>query len=263
MSNKSFNYFCHSDITADYLYFQEGLLGQAVLGFSFEFTSEFGCHRVGYGTTSQSLHQSTYSSFNETIGGHELRWGMTARQQQDAGWSSLLTNTAQSLHDSIYATISIYPTLGLHQALWSSAGSLNSVAGLHEVAWGSSALVTAIALHQTGWASAGSLNTVAALHQSSWASAGSLNTVFSMHQSSWASAGSLNTVFSLHESSWTVSWTALGLQQASYQSVVETLNLHSIRYESVTDTILSLHECRYRSNQTAPIILTGLIYARI
>lgn len=246
MSNKSFNYFCHSDITADYLYFQEGLLGQAVLGFSFEFTSEFGCHRACYGTTSQSLHQSTYSSFNETIGGHELRWGMTARQQQDAGWSSLLTNTAQSLHDSIYATISIYPTLGLHQASWSSAGSLNSVAGLHEVAWGSSALVTAIALHQTGWTSAGSLNTVAALHQSSW-----------------ASAGSLNTVFSLHELSWTVSWTALGLQQASYQSVVETLNLHSIRYESVTDTILSLHECRYRSNQTTPIILTGLIYARI
>lgn len=246
MSNKSFNYFCHSDITADYLYFQEGLLGQAVLGFSFEFTSEFGCHRAGYGTTSQSLHQSTYSSFNETIGGHELRWGMTAQQQQDAGWSSSLTNTAQSLHDSIYATISISHVIGLHQASWSSAGSLNSVAGLHEVAWGSSALVTAIALHQTGWASEGSLNTVAALHQSSW-----------------ASAGSLNTVFSLHESSWTVSWTALGLQQASYQSVVETLNLHSIRYESVPDTILSLHECRYRSNQTAPIILTGLIYARI
>jgi hypothetical protein len=203
-------------------------------------------------STTIAVNESQWESIGSSsaINLHEQLWlsvGSTPTLgQHEVLWSSSLTNTAQSLHDSIYATISISPTLGLHQVSWSSAGSLNSVAGLHEVAWGSSALVTAIALHQTGLASEGSLNTVAALHQSSWASAGSLNTVFSMH-----------------ESSWTVSWTALGLQQASYQSVVETLNLHSIRYESVPDTILSLHECRYRSNQTAPIILTGLIYARI
>ena len=203
-------------------------------------------HEVDYGVTTSNLHRVSYEGTSTVLGLHQTTYAQAAQSLHDSSWSSSLTNTAQSLHDSIYATISIYPTLGLHQTSWASASLLNTVAGLHEVAWGSAALVPVIALHQTGWASAGSLNTVAALHQSSW-----------------ASAGSLNTVFSLHDASWTVSLTALGLQQASYQSVVETLNLHSIRYESVPDTILSLHECRYRSNQTAPIILTGIIYARI
>lgn len=187
-------------------------------------------HEVDYGVTTSNLHRVSYEGTSTVLGLHQTTYAQAAQSLHDSSWASSLTNTAQSLHDSIYATISIYPTLGIHQTSWASAGLLNTATGLHE----------------TGWASAGSLQTVAALHQSSW-----------------ESTGSLNTVFGLHDASWTVSWAALGLHQSSYQSTSETFGLHAVRYESVPDTILALHECRYRSNQTTPVILTGLIYARI
>ena len=187
-------------------------------------------NEIDYGSTAHHLHRVSYEGTSTVLGLHQTTYAHAAQSLHDSSWSSSLTNTAQSLHDSIYATISIYPTLGLHQTSWASAGLLNTATGLHE----------------TGWASAGSLQTVAALHQSSW-----------------ESTGSLNTVFGLHDASWTVSWVALGLHQSSYQSTSETFGLHAVRYESVPDTILALHECRYRSNQTTPVILTGLIYARI
>ena len=198
---------------------------------------------------------------NKIYGLHEIIYGQAVNNLHAASWSSSLVNTVQNLHEIAWGSSVSSTVNNLHEITWESTGTV-SATNLHEVVWASTSNVTIIALHHTSWESSNPLNTIIGIHENSWKSSNPLNTIIGIHENSWESQTSVK-IFNLHESSWTVSLTALGLQQVNYRSVVETLNLHQIRYESISDTTLSLHECRYRSNQVTPVILTGLIYARI
>jgi len=229
VSDKSFTYYCKSKIYPNYLYFEESLFGQAILGFGLTFTSEFGVNEVSYGTTAQSLHESVYSSYNETTALHHLLWSTTAIAFNDVAWQSTDKITTQSIHESSWESIDSSSAIAIHESAWSS--SLRSTTqAAQEAFYGTISTSTLIGLHEAGW----------------------------------ASVGGLASVMGLHEIGWSFTPSAMSLQSASFKSVIETRSLHEVYYETYqTSVIMTLHECRYRSNQVTPIINTGLIYARI
>lgn len=252
-------------------------------------------HSLSYGTTALSLHRSLYEGTSEVVSAHESLYGITSQSLSDvtyqsslgtslvftiheSAWASTLLSAVQTLHEAIYATLGSSTVIGLHESSWNSVGGRAAVlaiheAGwvstgssstlhLHEVSWSSGIRVPTTALHEVLWNSAGT-TPIFALHESVWNSAGGLNSVFTLHDSLWNSAGGLSAVFTLHESSWTYTPSAFQVNQSLWKSIISDRSIHEVGYETIDTTlVMSMNEIRYRSNQLAPIITAGLIYAR-
>lgn len=202
-------------------------------------------HEVTYGNTVISLHRVSYEGTTTVIHLHESSWSQQALSLHSSSWSDSALVHAQALHSVAWQSIGTAAVIALHDAAWSSIIRSTAQAA-QEAIYGTISRSPTMGLHDVQWASAGSFSVIA------------------LHESRWQSSGGLSSVFSLHDASWSFSPNTIGLHQSTWKSVISTMNLHEVDYETYdTSTIMTLHVCRYRSNQVSPIINTGLIYARI
>ena len=208
-------------------------------------TQYFGVHRVEYSTTALSFHRVSYEGTNTVINLHYVEWSQQAISLHSVEWSDSALVSTFAIHESSWASIGSSSAIALHESYWQSVGSSSTIA-LHESSWSSLLRSTAQAAQEAFYGTIGT------------------STLIGLHEAGWASVGGLASVMGLHELGWSFTPSAMSLQSASFQSVIKTLSLHEVYYETYqTSVIMTLHECRYRSNQVTPIINTGLIYARI
>lgn len=238
-------------------------------------------------TPSFTLHESTFASIGtaNVFAAHTSEWQSVGGLSQVFGlheslWSSRILTSTHTLHSSTWASIGRDFIISLNDVSWSSVGSLStqftvhtsewSTAGgstqqiaLHDALWSSRILTPSQSLHESTWTSSG-LQVTMASHQSDWSSVGANVPSLNLHQASWASSGTSSFVFSTHDTSWSVRPTLLQAHEQRWKSIIETSMLHHSAYETVDNAFaLQIHRLIWRSNQTAPIINTGLIYARI
>jgi hypothetical protein len=238
-------------------------------------------------STAQAAQEAIYGTFGlaPTLATHSAIWASAGAAAStftlhESLWSSRILTSTQTLHSSTWASIGREFITSLNDVSWNSAGSLStqftthtaewSTAGgttqqlaLHESLWSSRILTPSQSLHESTWTSSG-LQVTMASHQSDWSSVGANTPSLNLHQASWASSGTSSFVFSTHDTSWSVRPTLLHTHEQRWKSIVETSMIHHSAYETVDDTVtLQIHRLLWRSNQTAPVITTGLIYARI
>lgn len=213
--------------------------------FSFYAGYNIGILEVYYGTTLSSLHRVSYECTTTVINLNESQWSQQALSLHLVEWSDSALVSIFAIHESSWASIGSSSAIALHESAWQSVGSSSTIS-LHESSWSSLLRSTAQAAQEAFYGTIGA------------------STLIGLHETGWTSVGGLASVMGLHELGWSFTPSAMSLQSASFQSVIETRSLHEVYYETYHDSvIMTLHECRYRSNHTTPIILTGLIYARI
>lgn len=221
-------------------------------------------------STQLALHDALWSSriltSTETL--HTSEWGSSGWVTQQLAvhevlWSSRILTPSLTLHESTFASIGLSNVFTAHASEWQSVGGLSQVFGLHQSLWSSRILTPSQSLHESTWTSS-VLQMTMASHQSVWSSVGANVPSINIHQSTWASSGISSFVFSQHQTSWSVRPTLIQAHEQRWKSIIETSMLHNSAYETVDNTFaLQLHRLLWRSNQTAPIINTGIIYARI
>jgi len=222
-------------------------------------------------TPSFALHDSTFASIgtSNVFAAHTSEWSTAGGSTQqislhDALWSSRILTPSLNIHDSLWASSGgITQQMTLHHSSWNSAGGTSQVINVHDALWSSRILSSSISAHDALWSSPG-IQVTLAVHQSRWSSIGAQSVEWTLHQATWASPGTSSFVFSAHDTSWSVKTTLLNTHEQRWKSVIETSMIHHSAYETVDNTsAFQIHLLLWRSNQTAPVITTGLIYARI
>lgn len=270
-----------------------GMEGQALHATTYQSGSRThaqAVHEAIYGTfglaPTLAAHATIWSSASRapSLSVHQAHWASTGFSTQlalhDALWSSRILTSVHTLHSSIWASIRRDFITSLNDVSWSSVGSLSTQftvhtsewstavgrtqqIALHDALWSSRILTPSLNLHESTWTSGG-LQVTMASHQVDWSSVGANVPSLNLHQASWASSGTSSFVLSTHDTSWSVRPTLLHAHEQCWKSIVETSMLHHSAYETVDNTFaLQIHRLLWRSNQTSPIINTGIIYARI